>query len=423
MSIEKDIIKSVIISQNEHRLSVRLIDRDKLSEIENAFDTPFIQIVSGIRRCGKSTIIQQIRQINKDSNYFINFDDNRLCNFEIGDFEKLNEAFLELFGEENTYYFDEIQNIKGWEKYVRRLYNEGKKIFVTGSNAVMLSKEFGTHLTGRNIQTELFPFSFKEFLRWKKKEVQKNDFHSPIKVAKIKNAFSEYLRIGGLPEFIQTSNPIFLKNLYNDILYRDVIARYNIRNEKTLIELLHFLISNISKEISYTSLKKILGLSNAITVKEYINYFEQSYLLFTINKFDYSLKKQLVNPKKIYAVDTGLANSISFKFSDNQGRQLENAVFLQLKRNDCEIFYHRGKYECDFLVREKDKITNAIQVCQTLFDEKTRERELRGLVEAMQEYNLKKAIILTAEEKETITIDNLSINVVPIWQWMLNQET
>jgi len=419
MSIKKDVIKNVIISQNERNLVSHLIDRDKLLEIENAFDTPFIQIVSGIRRCGKSIIIQQIRQINKDKNYFINFDDNRLYNFEIDDFEKLNEAFLELFGEENTYYFDEIQNIAGWERYVRRLYNEGKKIFVTGSNAVMLSKEFGTHLTGRNIQTELFPFSFKEFLRWKKIEIKKNDFHSPVIIAKIKNVFFEYLKVGGLPEFIQTSNYIFLKNLYNDILYRDVIARYNIRNEKTLIELLHFLISNISKEISYNSLKKVLGLSNAITVKEYINHFEQSYLLFTINKFDYSLKKQLTNPKKIYVIDTGLANSISFKFSDNMGRQLENVVFLQLKRLSCEIYYHRGKYECDFIIREKDRIINAIQVTQTLFDEKTREREIRGLVEAMQEYNLKNAIILTAEEKESITINNLSIEVIPIWEWLL----
>ncbi len=419
MSINKDVIKNVIISQNERNLITHLIERDKLPEIENAFETPFIQIVSGIRRCGKSTIIQQIRQINKDKNYFINFDDNRLYNFEIDDFEKLNEAFLELFGEENTYYFDEIQNIDGWERYVRRLYNEGKKIFVTGSNAVMLSKEFGTHLTGRNIQIELFPFSFKEFLRWKKIEIKKNDFHSPVIIAKIKNVFFEYLKVGGLPEFIQTSNYNFLKSLYNDILYRDVIARYNIRNEKTLIELLHFLISNISKEISYNSLKKMLGLSNAITVKEYINHFEQSYLVFNINKFDYSLKKQLTNPKKIYVIDTGLANSISFKFSDNMGRQLENVVFLQLKRLGNEIYFHRGKYECDFIIREKDRIIKAIQVTQTLFDDKTREREILGLVEAMQEYNLEKAIILTAEEKESITIDDLSIEVIPIWEWLL----
>jgi uncharacterized protein len=419
MAINKDIIKNVIISQKERTLKIRLIKRDKQFEIEDAINTPFIQIVSGIRRCGKSTIIHQIRQVGKDKNYFINFDDNRLYNFDIGDFEKLNEAFLELFGEENTYYFDEIQSIRGWEKYVRRLYDEGRKIFITGSNAIMLSKELGTHLTGRNIQTELFPFSFKEFLRWKKVEVMKNDFHSPVKTAKIKNTFSEYLKIGGLPEFIQTSNHIFLKNLYDDILYRDVIARYKIKHEKTLIELLHFLISNISKEVSYSSLKNILGLSNAITVKEYISYFEQSYLLFTINKFDYSLKKQLANPKKIYVIDTGLANSISFQFSENLGRQLENIVFLQLKRLGYEIYYHKGKYECDFLIREKNKIINAIQVSQTLSDKQTRDREIRGLVEAMQTYNLNKALILTYEDKETINFEKFTIEVLPVWQWLL----
>lgn len=419
MAITKDIIKNVIISQKERIQKFRLIKRDKQIEIEDALNTPFIQIVSGIRRCGKSTIIQQIRKINKYSNYFINFDDNRLYNFEVGDFEKLNEAFLELFGEENTYYFDEIQNITGWEKYVRRLYDEGKKIFITGSNAIMLSKELGTHLTGRNIQSELFPFSFAEFLRWKKLEIQKNDFHSPVKTAKIKNAFYEYIKTGGLPEFIQTSNHIFLKNLYDDILYRDVITRYGVKQEKTLVELLHYLISNISKEISYNSLKNILGLSNAITVKEYISYFEQSYLLFTVNKFDFSLKKQLVNPKKIYVIDTGLANSISFQFSENLGRQLENIVYLQLKRLGYEIYYHKAKYECDFLIRKKNRIVNAIQVSQTILDKQTRDREIRGLIEAMQEHDLNNTMILTMDEKETITIDQLSIKVVPVWQWML----
>ncbi len=419
MSIHKDTIKSVIISQREQFRKVLYVKRDKLDEMREAFDTSFIQIVSGIRRSGKSTLIHQIKQLSKEKNYFINFDDNRLYNFDINDFEKLNEAFLELFGEEKTYYFDEIQNITGWEKYVRRLHNEGKKIFITGSNATMLSKELGTHLTGRNIQSELFPFSFKEFLRWKKVEVEKNDLYSSVKVAKIKNLFDEFMKLGGLPEFLQTSNHVFLKGLFDDILYRDVMARYNIKHEKTLIELLHYLASNLAKEISYNSLKNMLGLSNAITVKEYINYFVQSYLLFTINKFDYSLKKQLANPKKIYFIDAGLANSISFQFSENSGRQLENIVFLQLRRMGHEVFYHKGKFECDFITRKKNKILNAIQVCYSLSDKKTREREIRGLVEAMQEHGLVKALILTSDEKEVIQIDGLEIEVLPVWKWLL----
>jgi predicted AAA+ superfamily ATPase len=421
MSVSKDILKSVIISQSEQKNRVRLIERDKQKEIEEAIETPFIQIVSGIRRCGKSTIIKQIRQHRKSCNYAINFDDNRLYNFKTEDFEKLNEAFLELFGDENTYYFDEIQSIKGWEKYVSRLFNEGKKIFITGSNALMLSKEMGTYLTGRNIRTELYPFSFNEFIKWEKTEIREKDFLIPAKSAKIKNLFSKYLKTGGFPEFIQTENRNFLKSLYDDIIYRDIIARYKIKNEKALVELLHYLISNISKEVSYNALKNILGLSNTITVKDYINYFEQSYLLFTVNKFDYSLKKQLVNPKKIYVIDTGLANSISFQFSENLGRQLENIVFLQLKRLGFEIFYHKDKYECDFIIRERNQIVNAIQVSKTLFDKNTREREVRGLVEAMRSYNLKKSIILTFEEKETIFTEGFTIEVIPVYQWILQQ--
>lgn len=419
MSISKESIKSVIISQREQVFETRLIVRDLQSEVEGAIKTPFIQIVSGIRRSGKSTIIKQIRQKQKIRNYSINFDDNRLYNFEAEDFEKLNDAFLELFGEENIYYFDEIQNIKGWERYVRRLYNEGKKIFVTGSNALMLSKEMGTHLTGRNIRSELYPFSFKEFLRWEKIEFGKNDIYNPVKTAKLRQLFSEYLKTGGFPEFIKTGNQIFLKSLYDDILYRDVIARYKVQHEKALVELLHYLVSNSSKEFSYNTLKNILGLSNAMTVKEYIGYFEQSYLLFTINKFDYSLKKQLVNPKKIYVIDTGLANSISFQFSENFGRQLENIVFLQLKRYGYEVFYHKGKFECDFLIREKSAIVNAIQVSKSLTDENTRKREIRGIIEAMKTYGLKKGLILTFEETETIAVDELIIEVLPVWQWLL----
>ncbi len=416
--MNKEDIKKVIIAQNEVIRKLRFIQRDySISTVVNYAD-PFIQIVSGVRRSGKSTMVQHIRENNPEQDYSINFDDNRLTGFTIDDFEKLNDAFHELFESQKTYYFDEIQNIEGWERFVRRLYNEGCKIYVTGSNATMLSKELGTRLTGRTIQSELFPFSFREYLRFKGIEVQRNDIYSPEKSNQLKKTFRNYILNGGFPEYLQTDHPGYLKNLYESILYKDVIARYNIRNVRTIVEMIHYLISNVSKEASYNGLKKIFGLSNAITVKEYIAYFEDCYLIFSINKFDYSLKKQLANPKKIYCIDTGLANSISFQFSENYGRQLENVIFLQLKRNGSEIYYHKGKHECDFVIRENGKIVNAIQVCKSMEQPETRSREINGLLEAMKQYQLQTGIIITDDEEENLNINELTIQIVPAWKWL-----
>lgn len=417
--MNKEEIKKVIVDQNEKYKSINFIQRDKTLAVEGEYNDPFIQIVSGIRRCGKSTLVQHIRENNPEKNYSINFDDNRLVGLTSDDFEKLNEAFHELYEPEKTYYFDEIQLVEGWERFVSRLYNEGNKIYITGSNATMLSKELGTHLTGRNVRTELFPFSFNEYLIFKGIQRKKNDFYSPEKSTQLKKAFRNYLLNGGFPEFLQTSHPLYLKNLYENIIYKDVIARYNIRSVRTIIELIHFLISNISKETSYNALKKVFGLSNAISVKEYISYFENAYLIFSINKFDFSLKKQLANPKKIYAIDTGLANSVSFQFSDNFGRQLENAVFLQLKRLGFEIYYHKNKQECDFIIRENGKIINAIQVSHSVDNESVRNREISGLQEALLQYDLHNGLIITEDEEEIIRINELTIHVIPVWKWLL----
>ncbi|NJO91125.1 MAG: ATP-binding protein [Chloroflexia bacterium] len=207
--------------------------------------------------------------------------------------------------------------------------------------------------------------------------------------------------------------------MYENVLYRDIVARYNIRNETPLKELLHFLVSNISKPHSYNSLKKVIGVANSETVKEYISYFENSYLVFTINKFDYSVRKQLANPKKIYFIDNALANSVSFGFSENKGRQLENLVFIEIRRKYREIFYHSDKHECDFLVFDNGKAIQAIQVSWSIENEKTYEREVNGLIEAMETHYLKEGLILTYDDEKEINIDNKTIKVVPVWKWLL----
>ncbi|MFO7615172.1 MAG: ATP-binding protein [Bacteroidales bacterium] len=417
--MNKQDIKKVIVAQKELRPELRYVEREEGISKEVISTDPFIRIFSGVRRCGKSTLMDHIRNNSKEKNFCLSFDDNRLTGFIASDFEKLYEAFYELYDPEKTWYFDEIQNIEGWEWFIRRLHNEGHKVLITGSNANMLSRELGTHLTGRYLQTEIFPFSFAEYCRFREISIEPNDFYSATKTTLLKKAFREYIMNGGFPEFLQSGNSDYLKILFENILYRDVIARHNIRNGKLLMEMTHFLISNISKETSYNSLKNTFGLANAITVKEYISFLEDCYLLFSINKFDYSLKIQLANPKKIYCIDSGLAGIVSFQFSENYGRQLENLAFLHLRRKGAEIYYHRGNYECDFLEVSKKKVVRAIQVCQSIEKPTTQQRELSGLIEALKTYQLQTGLIVTEDEEETIEHNGFTIQVVPAWKFLL----
>jgi len=417
--MNKEGIKKVIVGQREAKREIQYVDRDSRVQHDVSSNDPFIRIVAGVRRCGKSTLVEQIRKSNAETDFTLNFDDNRLTEFSASDFEKLYEAFHELYEPEKTWYFDEIQNIEGWELFVRRLHNEGHKVFITGSNARMLSAELGTHLTGRYIQTELFPYSFPEFLRFKNIHLTKNYVYSPEETTLLKKIFRDYVIRGGFPEYLQTQLPDYLKLLYENIIYRDIVARHQIRNTQTLLEMAHYLISNVSKETSYNALKNNFGLSNAITVKDHIAYLEDAYLLFSINKFDYSLKKQLSNPKKIYCIDTGLAGMVSFAFSENYGRMLENIVFLHLRRKYTGIYYHKKAWECDFLVVNHTKVEKAVQVSRSLYEAETRKREIRGLLEAMQQYGLKDGYIITEDEEEHIEENGFGIHVIPAWKYLL----
>lgn len=417
--MNKNEIKRVIVSQSETSSNSNYVERELGFADNGPQNDPFIRIITGIRRCGKSTLMDKIRHSNPENHFFINFDDNRLTGFTAEDFERMYESFYELYDTEKTWYFDEIQSIEGWEMFIRRLHNQGHKVYITGSNAGILSAELGTKLTGRYLQSELFPFSFSEYLHFKGVFPGENDVYSSEKAIVLQKLFREYLISGGFPEFLITGNVEYLNNLYENVIYRDVITRYSIRNSKTLIELIHFLICNVAKETSYNSLKNIFGISNAITVKEYIGYFEDSYLLFSINKFDFSLKKQIANPKKIYSIDTGLANSVSFQFSENVGRQLENIVFLHLRRSTTEIYYHKGNFECDFIVTQNKKVIQAIQVCQSLENDLVRNREMAGLIEAMSSYQLTEGLILTEDEEETITHIQGTVRLLPVWKWLL----
>ena len=419
-AMDSRILKELIVEQKkDFEKKEKFVERTIIREIKQYLNLPHAIIISGLRRSGKSTVLKEIKhRYYEDENiYYFNFEDERLVNFTLEDFNLLYETFIEIIGKSNTFFFDEIQVVNGWEAFVRRMNDKGYKFIITGSNSSMLSREMGTKLTGRSIVIGLYPFSFKECLSY-----ANIDTHNTMLLtedrALIKKEFNEYIDNGGMPEYRIYKNDKILKDLYENILYRDVIVRYNLSDEKSLKELTHFLFSNYGKEISYNNLKSMLNLGSANTVKHYMSYLENSYLIFTIPKYDKSLKKQIYSKKKIYVIDTGLINLISFKFSKNSGRILENIVFLELKRNNKDIFYHKEKSECDFILKDKLKIVQAIQVTQNL-DDSNKSREIAGLLEACKKYKLKEGMILTYDQEKEIVVDDKKIVVKPVWKWLL----
>ena len=415
----KDLLKQIILEQQEilHAPNKRYVQRYIADEW---LQTSEILIISGIRRCGKSVLMQQIRDRLVEKDFFFNFDDERLANFKLDDFQKLQECFVELFGEQHTYYFDEIQNIEGWERFVRRLYNAGNKIVITGSNARMLSRELGTHLTGRYIQVEIYPFSFQEYLAMNEIPVNANTLYTTTGRATMVKSFVKYMECGGFPKFLQDGSVSYLTSLYESIIYRDILTRNGLTNEKEMQELMFYLASNATKRVTYSSLGKVVGIQHPDTIKNYLEYIQQTYLISQLFRYDPSVKKQMMSPKKIYFVDNAIIKRIGFNATENNGVFLENLVFIELKRRGWDVYYYADKKECDFIVRKGLHISDAYQVTLKMDSPQTREREIAGVREAMQAYSLSKGYILTFEGKETINFDDGTIvEVVPVWEWIL----
>ena len=417
--MDREVIKQVIADQREYQSPDIFFKRSQTHIIEDFVSNPSILIITGIRRSGKSTIQRVFQQQLLKSDYYFNFDDERLINFQVQDFQALLEIFIELFGKQSTFYFDEIQNIEGWERFVRRLYEQGNKIFITGSNAKLLSKELGTHLTGRYIQFEVYPLSFKEIVQHNYPDILTKKALSTEDIGTMLYHFADYFKYGGIPEFYQFRKPEYLKDLYEGILYRDIVARYNIANEKPLRELVCYFASNIGKEFSYTKLCETVGLSSPHTVSNFCAYLEKCYLCFFTSRYSHSLKKQIQYNKKCYMIDPALIRAIGFRVSEDKGHLLENIVFIHLKTQRQEIYFHKNQKECDFVIRKNNQIIQAIQVTLSLFDEKTKKREIDGLIEAMGAYNLKEGLIITENEQSTLEINGFKIIIIPIWKWLL----
>lgn len=369
--------------------------RDALSEIPVA--DSFATIITGIRRCGKSTLLLQLLHRDYQDAIYLNFDDIRLSGFETGDLVRLHRE-IEKRGIK-VLFFDEIQTVKGWETYINQLLRERYKVFITGSNASMLSVELGTHLTGRHLPMELFPFSYSEFIRFKT-------------LNSGENTVMDYLKNGGIPEYLKTGASIILNALVDDILMRDIAVRNNIRDVISLRQLTAYLITNIGNLVSANKLVGMFDIKSPATFLEYFSFLKDAYLFEFIPIFSYSLKIQARNPKKIYVMDLGIYTENAISISDNMGRRLENLVFLHLRRKYKHIFYYKDRGECDFITMEKGAAKEAIQVCLTIDDENF-EREYNGLLVAMQNLGIKEGSIVTLNQSDTFEKYGMTIRMIP----------
>ena len=419
--ISREILRHVVMQQRARmEQGGDFVERTLFCRVADALGDNRVIILAGIRRCGKSTLLLQLMQ-SRTAYCYVNFEDERLLSFRAEDFSVLDEVLIEVYGPSDTYFFDEVQNVEKFEIFVRRLQDNGKKVVITGSNASMLSKEFGTRLTGRYKIFEVYPFSFSEFLRFRKITVRRESLYVAEEKVNLIRAFGQYVESGGMPEYLRNDDPEYLKTLYDNILYRDIIARYSIRRQRLVRELVGILASTVSLPFTYNSLKKSLGLMNAITVKEYISYLSGAYLFFELLRFDNSIKKQLGAPRKIYCIDTALCVMNGFSLSPDKGRLLENIVFIELKRRGSEIFYFAKDRECDFVLKDQKKMTAVIQVCYE-FTAENRERETGGLLEAMKEFGLDRGLILTSDQEDELKVEGKTLVLKPVWKWLLEED-
>jgi len=399
----------------------KIIEREMLKEAKTFLSHPNIVVVTGIRRCGKSIFSYLLEKNNKFA--YINFDDERLSEVTGKELNKILEAFYELYGDVEYIILDEIQNVSGWELFVSRL-RRTKKVILTGSNSNLLSGELATHLTGRYVDIKLFPFSFHEFLTLKGFQFSKA--YTTEERARIFSYLNDYLVLGGLPEVYKFGKAIAVK-IYEDILTKDIALRYKINKVGEFKNLAKYLISNSSEEVSFTKLSNILGVKHVSTISKWVSYIENAFLIFRLERFDFKLKQQFIAPKKIYCLDTGVVDSIGFKFSENKGKILENSVAVELQRrkekNNLEIYYWKDarQNEVDFVIKQRTKVIQLIQATYISSKLEIKEKRIKSLLKASKELKCNNLLVITWDYEAEERIDSKKIKFVPLWKWFLEK--
>ncbi len=423
--MDKETLRLVIVDQ---RKSIEEKFKDKNIIVRDASEpivlkAPTAFVVLGVRRSGKSTLSEQL--FAEDKFGYINFDDERLLGATKDDLNVILQIFYELYGSDlGNIILDEIQLVPNWEPFVSRL-RDTKKVIVTGSSSKLLSGELSSRLTGRHIDLLLFPFSFSEFLTYKHWNMPKA--FSTANRAEVVRLLDEYMISGGFPEQFTLGRQI-IRNIYNDIITKDVVIRHKIKHIGDLRQVARFLVSNSSKEFTYSSLKGVTRAKSLITISNWVRYLEEAYLIFKIERFSYKLKQTILAPKKIYCVDVGIIGEISPEPTGNKGRLMENIVATELikgsKNVGFEVFYwkdHQGR-EVDFIIKEGREITKLIQATYATSRDAIDDREIKSLVIASKELRCKDLLIVTWDYEGSIVTEGKKIALVPLWKWLLNKE-
>ncbi len=421
--ISKEKIKEIIISNKDFILNKIkfLVKRDNIIFPSSNK----VVIFYGARRSGKTFILYHLFKTYKNEALYIDFEDDRLTEFTVADFDKLEEAFLELnphlINKEKFFLFDELQNIVGWEKYCRRAVEKrGIKIFVTGSSFKIMPFEMHTSLRGRAWSIEVTPFLFTEFLKLNNINIDDNIIYNEKKII-VKNYFDQYIKFGGYPEVLLSKSEFekikIIKEYLSSIFFKDLVEKYKITNISLLQALMNKILTSFSQKFSlsafYKQFKEKIPFSKDSLFK-YYEYFKQSMIISETKKYSKSSYQKIRNPSKIYLIDVGIAKLVT---AEEYGRILENIVYNEIKKKNENIFYFENINECDFVI-ENDKMVSVYQVCYDI-NKNNREREFNALIECCKKLNLEKGTILTYDMEEDFKIDGIEVNIIPVWKWIL----
>jgi len=436
--MEKSEIIEGLLSWNfwQKDLEAGISRRPYLEQIRRYLKTDEVVALAGVRRCGKSTILLQVlaelinNGLPKQNTLYINFEDPKFYNFLGLDLlDKIWQTYQEYLKPHGKVYLvlDEVQKIEGWEHWVRAKYDqkESVKIFVTGSNAELLSAEFSSVLTGRHLELAVTPLNFGEYLGFRGVKMESNKLWMAENRNLLYNHAFQYLQIGGFPKIVLTRDELLRKELlaqyFNDILTKDIRDRYKLKEAGKLKNLALFFAANFTRPYTFRKVKALSEIPLSLdTIHRFSHYLENSFLVDFLSRFSYSLKNRMQTSRKVYFADNGLRNSVAFKFSSDTGKLLENAVFHHLKQQRKEIYYYQEKQEVDFVVKEGLKITGLINVSSSLEDKETYLRETAALKEGMRYFKQKEATLITLEGKaKTIRDEGFTILIVPFYQWAI----
>ena len=366
--MQKEVLEDITAEWIEDISKETVIERELADALESTIKQEEISVIKGVRRAGKTFMLFHL--MKKYGGTYINFEDERLRDFDLDDFEKLLDITQ---NHKPILYLDEVQHIQGWEKFAHRVHRK-IKLFVTGSNSKLLSSDYAKSLVGRTKSFDVYPLSFTEYLKFTKKR-------------KNRQALIEYMETGGFPRIVMTGDTSLAKEYLDRIIYRDILGTENLRHPEAIRTLAYYLLSNVGKEFSFRSLKNISGLKHESTVKDYLGYLRDAYLIDIVKKFDPSLKVQETYGKKVYAIDSSFI-SLGKRRERDMGRVLENIVYLHLNQTEQDIFYGKNSKEVDFVVCESLKPMKIINVTLEATSEKTLKREIDSLLYFQEEYNI-----------------------------------